>query len=181
MEQNYSIVLNQIQNNLLNISNHIYQINSIIIEINNIINQYQNQFNFPKFNQMDNFNLPLNQINNNINFLGNLNQNLNQDKNFKFKINVNFELININDGNNNLLNGKKNIILEKETTINDMLKVFLERIGRQDCINKDIIGFLIHGERLRFGDKRTIEYLFGKSSISPTITVYYLNNFDNNK
>ena len=162
----------QIQSMLIKINEHLYQVNSLIVEINTIINQH-NQNNNSFFSQMNNF---IKMINNPINFNENRIPNFNNQNNQNIinpKINITFKLVNIIDGNNNLNNGLVNLILDKEITVNEMLTIFLKKIKREDCINKNIIGFLFNERNLNFGDKNKIVKM--DCSI---ITVYNINNFE---
>ena len=177
MNQNLQGVLQQVQKMLSQLSSHIFQVNSIIKEINKIINQYRHM-NVPLFNQMNNLNSMIN--NNKVNFNQSINPNFNnirKSQTFQnFKMNIPFNMVNITDGNNKVLNDTLILYLDNETTVNEMLIQFLKKIGREDCINQEIIGFMGDGQKLKFGDQRKIEELFGNASLAFPILVYNINN-----
>ena len=167
MEQNNIGPLQQLQNLLTQISNHIFQINSIITEMNNIINQH-NQLELSScYKKMNNY---ISKNNNLMNFNVNLQPNFN-------KKNIAFNLDNLVDKYNNHYKIRFiNLSLDEEITVNEMLILFLKKIGREDCINKDIIDFMYNDERLKLGDPRKIKETFKYFNITNTINVYNIGN-----
>ena len=162
MNQNNKLALQQIQTMLSKLSDHIFQINSIILEINNMINQinitYENNQN--NFIQMNN-NIPFNPLNFNMNLNPFFNQ-LYSEPLIKQKINVTF------DFNNN----KTNLVLDDNISINEMLILFLKRIGKEDYIGKNEYRFIYSGEIINFDDKRQIKDLKKTNSNYIVITVF---------
>ena len=55
-----------------------------------------------------------------------------------------------------------NVIYKYGTTIDEVLKKFLYRVGRDDLINQGKVCFLYHAIRLKFGDKTKVEDFFLK-------------------
>ena len=159
--------IQQIQYLFGKIRENIFQVNSLILEINNIINQSILN------NQNNNF-IPMNNLNYNINFNPNFNA-INNQIMEKPKINVVFEMVNIQN-NNFDLNEKITLILDNDISINEMLILFLKKIGREDCINEEKIGFLYGGSNLRLKDYRKIKDLFGTTFDVITIKVHNLGN-----
>ena len=159
--------IQQIQYLFGKIRENIFQVNSLILEINNIINQSILN------NQNNNF-IPMNNLNYNINFNPNFNA-INNQIMEKPKINVVFEMVNIQN-NNFDLNEKIPLNLDNDISINEMLILFLKKIGREDCINEEKIGFLYGGSNLRLKDYRKIKDLFGTTFDVITIKVHNLGN-----
>ena len=162
--------IQQIQYLFGKIRENIFQVNSLILEINNIINQSILN------NQNNNF-IPMNNLNYNINFNPNFNA-INNQIMEKPKINVIFEMVNIQN-NNFDLNEKIPLNLDNDISINEMLILFLKKIGREDCINEEKIGFLYSGCNLRLKDYTKIKDLFGITSGVITIKVHNLFNLIN--
>ena len=148
--------IQKLQMLLNNLSNYINQVNSIIIEMNNIFNQINN-FSYNQINQnlFQGFN---NNNNNNFN-VNNFIMNLENQQNYKNKINVVFD-VKICDEEikkHSVLN-KINIAIDSDTSINKLLTTFFERIGQGNNINKikNNFIFLINGNKIDFNEQKSI-------------------------
>ena len=166
MNQNQYI--QQIQYLLGKIRENIFQVNSFILEINNIINQSILNNQNSNFIPMDNFNFDIN-CNPSFNTINNQ-----IFPNPKPKINVVFEMVDI-PNNNYDSNAKINLILDNDISINEMIILFLKKIGRVDCINEEKIWFSYGGNKLELNDYKKIKDLFGKERGVFSIKVYNLN------
>ena len=52
-----------------------------------------------------------------------------------------------------------NLILNKSTTLDEALKIYLKRIGKPELIHTDKIYFICDARKIKFGDKTKIEEL----------------------
>ena len=165
--QNYFF---ELQNLLTQITNHVNQINGIIMQMNNIMNLINN----PMMNQM---NMNMNLMNNNINFGNQINYNNNIND---FLIKVNEENIDLNkkmDLMNIIFIGddeQKNnatvtVTISPNQTINELINLYLERIGMPNLINnyRNKIRFIIKGKFLvDYKEKKVREFLRDGSKVT---------------
>ena len=172
MDQNLPNILEQVQKMLSKLSSHIFHVNSILKEINKVINQYRH-LNIPVLNQMNNLNSMINS--NKVNFNQSLNPNFNiirkSQNNFNtirksqalqnFEMNIPFNMVNITDINNKLLNDTLILYLDKETTVNEMLIEFLKKIGREDCIIERLLDLWEMDKNLILGIKEKLRNYLG--------------------
>ena len=163
MNQIQQNIFQQIQYLLGNLSEHIFQVNSFILEINNIINQSNLNF----LILFDNFNF-------NMNFNPNFNH-LNNQIIQKPKINAVFVMINI-PNNHYDINEKLNLVLDNDITIREMLIIFLKKIGREDCLYEEKIGFECNGNAIKLNDNRKIKELFRNDKGIFSIIVHNIKN-----
>ena len=141
------------------------QLTNISLQIQNLINRLNNNMAMPTIPMNNNLNIPIMpqipvmQINNNCNnFQQNNNNNFNIDK-----LNIIFKSI---KGTTTLLS------LDKKTTVGEMLKTYLLRIGKPELINAyDKINFIHNRVRIRFDFQTTIEEYFRCEGPSPVILV----------
>ena len=165
--QNYFF---ELQNLLTQITNHVNQINGIIMQMNNIMNLINN----PMMNQM---NMNMNLMNNNMNFGNQINYNNNIND---FLIKVNEENIDLNkkmDLMNIIFIGddeQKNnatvtVTISPNQTINELINLYLERIGMPNLINnyRNKFKFIIHGTSLvNYKEKKVGEFLRDGSRVT---------------
>ena len=151
--------MNQLQiisNLLIQLNEHIIQINSIILEMNNIIKRTNNN-DFGK-KQMEQINTLLKIISNKTDYNKTLEpcfDNIKISKN-----NINIKKINILFATSS--QGKKeNIIVNYGTSVDELIKLYLNKVKRPDLINKENnISFIYNSKSLNFGDKRKVENVF---------------------
>lgn len=70
---------------------------------------------------------------------------------------------------------KTKILIDKETTVGEMLKQFLTKINKPELINNGDIKFIFNSEILRFDDQKKVKKLFGNIGGFPQILVYDMN------
>ena len=90
-----------------------------------------------------------------------MDNNINDNEVFGLKYNVKFHT------NTGMLN---NIIVDGETTIKEMIKMYLKRIGKNELIDLEKIYFLFNGKIMNIYDDKKVKDLFGNFSI-PMIIV----------
>ena len=166
--------IQQLQILLNNLNNYINQVNSIIIEMNNIFNQINNFYcnpinqNFvPKFN------------NNNINFnANNFIMNLENQHIIKPKINALFDVKPREHeikkySSNNIIN----LVIDSETSINELLSLFFTRIGKTNNVNelKNKFSFLINGHKLDFNDQKKVVNMLNIDLINSSTPHFTIN------
>ena len=151
--------MNQIKtmsNLLIQLNEHIIQINSIILEMNNLMNFENNkEFNTKQNEQIKKL---FKIINNTTDFNKSLEPNFDKIKMENNKINI--KKINVLFATSS--QGKKeNLNVEYGTTIDELIKLYLNRVKRPDLIDKEKnISFIYNSKALNFGDKRKIENVF---------------------
>ena len=158
--------LQSISNLLIQLNEHIIQINSIVLEMNNIIKQTNNkEFNNKQIEQIKkllkiircqtDYNKPL-------------------DPNFdKIKIENNNIIKKINILFATSSQGKKeNLVVNYGTNIDELIKLYLNKVKRPDLINNEKnISFIYNSKTLNFGDKRKVENVFKNNSNNNIIFV----------
>ena len=145
-----------ISNLLIQLNEHIIQINSIILEMNNLMNFENNkEFNIKQNEQIKKL---FKIINNTTDFNKSLEPNFDKIRMEKNKINI--KKINVLFATSS--QGKKeNLNVEYGTTIDELIKLYLNKVKRPDLIDKDKnISFIYNSKALNFGDKRKIENVF---------------------
>ena len=63
-----------------------------------------------------------------------------------------------------------------DVTVNEMLKLFLKKIGREDCLNEEKLGFNYCGNSIKLNDLRKIKELFKNDQDNFSIVVYIIKN-----
>ena len=154
----------QMQNNFTNfgiqIQNKGYQITNIGNELFNLGNQICmiNQ-NIMNFNQLENMNM-INMMNQNINM-----QKINQFQNIGFNYDNEKSIVS-SDKKINLIfqtqNGlKTNIIVECHKTVEEAIKLYMDKIGKQIEDNvKEKLYFMYNGEKMDIYEKRKVGDFF---------------------
>ena len=165
---NIGIKLPDMNNNCLNINNQIQNIKMQIQNIEmNCLNMNNENKNIPV--QMPNFGM-----------MGMMMPNMemfNNEFNNPQNNNVKQELNDFNLRKKNIVftlpaGNKVNITFNEGTTIDEVLKTFLKRIGKPELINtKDELFFLYNGLKLNFGDKTKVEDLDSNIREIPQIIV----------
>ena len=149
--------------NIINIKNTMENIN---IQIQNIIDQLNMKI---RNIEMPTFNFGINNNNNMMFPIGNINMNNNMMmKNETKKKNVIFSSI---------TGLKFNLVVDYGTTINEVLELYLKKIGKPELIgNNDKILFFFQTERVNFNDNTKIEDYRDNFINKPTpiITVHFL-------
>ena len=128
-------------------------------QIKNIETQLQiieiniNKPNYNPFSPIQNMGL----FNNNFNMI------LNKNKN------------NVNSGKINIIfvypSGKKLLVFNYGTTVNDIFVKFLKEIGKSEYINTNYTRFIYNSSQLEFGDETKIEEKFRDHLPNPVLTV----------
>ena len=158
--------LQSISNLLIQLNEHIIQINSIVLEMNNIIKQTNNK----EFN-----NKQIEQINKLLKIIR-------CQTDYNKPLEPNFDKIKIENNNNiktiNILfatssQGKKeNLVVNYGTNIDELIKLYLNKVKRPDLINNEKnISFIYNSKPLNFGDKRKVENVFKSNSNNNIIFV----------
>ena len=142
-------------NDILTGSNLKQQLQEVITNIQNMILQIDNKMQMEMMN-----NMMMNQMQMiNMNIGNNIDnkESIKKNKDFSFeKYNVIFqlELLNIN------------LIIDKETTIKEMIEIYLKMVG----ISKDKLSFVYNGQGLNIDDNKKVKDFFHNSS-NPLILV----------
>ena len=148
----------------MNVNFIIQQIGNIRMEIQNIEMKYTNM-------NMQNNNAPFQMQNMGMNIFNNNNLDNKFEEANTLKVNLVFK---------DLCGHKKIFYYDYGTTINDVLEIFLRKIGKPELINniQGKISFILNGRILNFGDKKKIEDIFQ----SPySVTEILINNHNNYK
>ena len=146
-------------------------------------NMFNNNFNnnFPNMGMNNNF-MPNMLFNNNINFMPNMmgmNINFNND-NEEWLKGFQMGVEQVKEENRKKMNvifrttqgSTTNLLLEYGTTIDKMLEIYLNRVGRPELYREktDRIAFLFNSFKIRFGDQTPIEKFF-ENTHNPKIVV----------
>ena len=159
--------MNQIMNNQNNMMNTQMPNNNMFLmtQLFQLMNQYNQLMQMQQYNN-NNFNPLTNQINTMYNKIQNQinagNQNFANNQNNK--INVTFKTT---------YNTITNLPLDPDTTVDEMLSLYLKRVGQPDLINKTDgkIQFLYSASSLNFGDKRPIRNVFTTGGVDTIIVI----------
>ena len=142
------------------------QFQNIIMEIQNLIMQLDNQFsNIGMYNMgmpLPKMNLQMNNTNFSETFIKNNEKEKYNEKKYKEKQNVCFQTM---DGR------KMHLVFDYGTTVNEMLKIFLIKIGRKELINNNEKVFLFNAKKINVTDNTPIEEFFKTSN--PIILVQF--------
>ena len=148
MNNQGNMMNNQMGNNNILLMNQLYQ----------LMNQYNQLMQCMQMHQFsnNNFNPLMNQITNTYNQIQNNiagNQNYNQNFQLDNKVNVQFKTT---------YSTITNLVLDPNTTVEEMLSIYLKRVGHPELINKieGTIQFLYSANSLNFGDKRPVKNVF---------------------
>jgi hypothetical protein len=142
---------------LIKITNIVYKINSVFSKMTS----FEEKSNFNFLEQMNNL---IKEINNaKYNELPKIENNNISGMNLDSIKNINFKTT---------LGNKTTIEIEKNKTIDDLLKKYLEKINKISILttNDESLYFTYNAEKLEFGDKRKIEDIFTLNN-NPTILV----------
>ena len=142
---------------MIKIANVVYRINTAFAKIYSI----GEKSNFDFFEQMNNLIKDINNIK--YKELPKIkNNNISTDINLDSIKNINFKTT---------LGNKTTLEIDKNNTIDELLKKYLDKINKSDIINntEESLYFTYNAEKLEFGDQRKIEDVF--SNNNPTILV----------
>ena len=158
---------------LIQLNDCIIQINSIIIEMNIVIKQTNNnEFNNKRIEQLNKL---LKIIQSPTNFNKTLEpcyDKINIENKLKIK-KINILFVTSSQGK------KENININYGTSVDELLKIYLNKVKRPDLINNQKnISFIYNSKALNFGDSRKVENIFKYNSNNNIIIV--IDKFDNN-
>ena len=152
-----SLLISELNTYLIKISNIVYKINSAFSKISSVEDKLN-------FNFLDQMNDLIKDINTNkYKELPKIqNNNISGINSESLKI-INFKTT---------LGNKTTLEIDKNNTITELLKKYLEQINKTDIINntEDSLYFTYNAEKLEFGDKRKIEDVFASNN-NPTVLV----------
>ena len=163
-----------ISNLLIQLNDCIIQINSIILEMNNVIKQTNNnEFNNKRIEQLTKL---LKIIQSTTNFNKTLEpcyNEINTENKLKIK-KMNILFVTSSQGK------KENININYGTSIDELLKIYLNKVKRPDLINNQKnISFIYNSKALNFGDNRKVENIFKYNNSNNNIIIV-IDKFDNN-
>ena len=148
----FSLLVSELNMYLIKITNIVYKINSAISKISSI--EDKSSFNF-----LEQMNELIKDINNN-----------------KYKELPKISGINIDSiktiNFKTTLGNKTTLEIDKNNSIDELLKKYLDRINKSDIINnpEESLYFTYNAEKLEFGDQRKIEEVFATNN-NPTVLV----------
>ena len=148
----FSLLVSELNMYLIKITNIVYKINSAFSKISSI--EDKSTFNF--LEQMTEL---IKDINNN------------KSKELPKISGINVDSIKIINFKTTL--GNKTILeMDKNNSIDELLKKYLDKINKSDIINstEESLYFTYNAEKLEFGDQRKIEEVFA-TNINPTVLV----------
>ena len=151
-----SLLVSELNTCLIKITNIVYKINSAFSKMTS----FEEKSNFNFLEQMNNL---IKEINNSkYNELPKIENNI-SGINLDLIKNINFKTT---------LGNKTTIEIEKNKTIDDLLKKYLEKINKISILTNsdESLYFTYNAEKLEFGDKRKIEDVFTLNN-NPTILV----------
>ena len=154
----FSTLISELNTYLIKITNIVYKINSAFSKISSI--EDKSSYNF--LEQMNNL---IKDINNN------KCKELPKIQNNKNISGINPESIKIINFKTTLGN-KTTLEIDKNNSIDELLKKYLEKINKTDIINntEESLYFTYNAEKLEFGDQRKIEDIFALNN-NPTVLV----------
>ena len=147
-----SLLISELNTYLIKISNIVYKINSAFSKISSL--EDKSTFNF--LEQMTEL---IKDINNN------------KSKELPKISGINVDSVKIINFKTTL--GNKTILeMDKNNSIDELLKKYLDRINKSDIINnpEESLYFTYNAEKLEFGDQRKIEEVFATNN-NPTVLV----------
>ena len=148
----FSLLVSELNMYLIKITNIVYKINSAFSKISSI--EDKSSFNF-----LEQMNELIKDINNN-----------------KYKELPKISGINIDSiktiNFKTTLGNKTTLEIDKNNSINELLKKYLDKINKSDIINNpdESLYFTYNAEKLEFGDQRKIEDVFATNN-NPTVLV----------
>ena len=148
----FSLLVSELNMYLIKITNIVYKINSAFSKISSI--EDKSTFNF--LEQMTEF---IKDINNN------------KSKELPRISGINIDSVKIINFKTTL--GNKTILeMDKNNSIDELLKKYLDKINKSDIINstEESLYFTYNAEKLEFGDQRKIEEVFATNN-NPTVLV----------
>ena len=152
-----SLLISELNTYLIKISNIVYKINSAFSKISSVEDKLN-------FNFLDQMNDLIKDINTNkYKELPKIhNNNISGINSESLKI-INFKTT---------LGNKNTLEIDKNCTIEELLKKYLDKISKTDIINStdESLYFTYNAEKLEFGDKRKIEDVFASNN-NPTVLV----------
>ena len=149
--------MSELNTYMIKIANVVYRINTAFAKNYSI----EEKSNFDFFEQMNNLIKDINNIK--YKELPKIkNNNISTDINLDSIKNINFKTT---------LGNKTTLEIDKNNTIDELLKKYLDKINKSDIINntEESLYFTYNAEKLEFGDQRKIEDVF--SNNNPTILV----------
>ena len=150
--------MSELNTYVIKLANVVYRINASFAKIYSI----EEKSNFDFFEQMNNLIKDINNIK--YKELPKIkNNNISTDINLDSIKNINFKTT---------LGNKTTLEIDKNNTIDELLKKYLDKINKSGIINNNIeesLYFTYNAEKLEFGDQRKIEDVF--SNNNPTILV----------
>ena len=152
-----SLLISELNTYLIKISNIVYKINSAFSKISSVEDKLN-------FNFLDQMNDLIKDINNNkYKDLPKIQSNDIKGINIESLKIINFKTT---------LGNKTTLEIDKNNTITELLKKYLEQINKTDIINntEDSLYFTYNAENLEFGDDRKIEDVFASNN-NPTVLV----------
>ena len=152
-----SLLISELNTYLIKISNIVYKINSAFSKISSV----EDKLNFNFLDQMND-----------------LIKDINTNKYKELPKIQNNNISGINSESLKIINfkttlGNKNTLeIDKNCTIEELLKKYLDQINKTDIINStdESLYFTYNAEKLEFGDKRKIEDVFASNN-NPTVLV----------
>ena len=148
----FSLLVSELNMYLIKITNIVYKINSAFSKISSI--EDKSTFNF-----LEQMNELIKDINNN------------KSKELPKISGINVDSVKIINFKTTL--GNKTILeMDKNNSIDELLKKYLDRINKSDIINnpEESLYFTYNAEKLEFGDQRKIEEVFATNN-NPTVLV----------
>ena len=148
----FSLLVSELNMYLIKITNIVYKINSAFSKISSI--EDKSSFNF-----LEQMNELIKDINNN-----------------KYKELPKISWINIDSiktiNFKTTLGNKTTLEIDKNNSIDELLKKYLDKINKSDIINNpdESLYFTYNAEKLEFGDQRKIEEVFSTNN-NPTVLV----------
>ena len=147
--------------------------NSIILEMNNVIRQSNNnEFNNKRIEQINKL---LKIIQNQTVFNKTLEpcyDKINTEDKLKIK-KINILFVTSSQGK------KENININHGTSVDELIKLYLNKVKRPDLINNEKnISFIYNSKALNFGDSRKVENVF--KNYSNNNIIFVVDKFDNN-
>ena len=153
----FSLLMSELNTYMIKIANVVYRINTAFAKIYSI----EEKSNFDFFEHMNNLIKDINNIK--YKELPKIkNNNISTDINLDSIKNINFKTT---------LGNKTTLEIDKNNTIDELLKKYLDKINKSDINNntEESLYFTYNAEKLEFGDQRKIEDVF--SNNNPTILV----------
>ena len=157
----FSLLMSELNTYMIKIANVVYRINTAFAKIYSI----EEKSNFDFFEQMNNLIKDINNIK--YKELPKIkNNNISTDINLDSIKNINFKTT---------LGNKTTLEIDKNNTIDELLKKYLDKINKSDIINNNTEGslyFTYNAEKLEFGDQRKIEDVFSNNNTTILVSEF---------